>query len=233
MNENQLSKRLETAASYVEKGARLADIGSDHAYLPCNLAQKGLIEFGIAGEVVLGPFSSAKKQIAASRLEGTVEARLGNGLEVIESNDRIDTITICGMGGDLIARILDAGFEEGELDNVKRLILQPNNAEMKLRHWLTDNNFEIMTETILEENSKIYEIIIAEPATEVSKLSSGDYLFGKFLRSEKNAIFVRKWESEIQKYEYILRSLEQSHRDIAEKKAEVLRMIEITEEEIK
>ena len=233
MNEIQLSKRLKTAASYVGNNARLADIGSDHAYLPCYLAQKGLIAFGIAGEVVLGPFTSAKKQIAASGQEGTVEARLGNGLEVVHLNDRIDTLTICGMGGDLIARILDAGLEEGKLENVKRLILQPNNAEMKLRHWLTDNNFEIITETILEENSKIYEIIIAEPAREVSELTYKDFLFGKFLRSDKNDIFIRKWQSEIQKYEYILRSLEQTQRDIVEKKAEVLRMIEIIEEEIK
>ncbi|MGP6139620.1 MULTISPECIES: tRNA (adenine(22)-N(1))-methyltransferase [unclassified Jeotgalibaca] len=232
MNENQLSKRLETAASYIQKGARLADIGSDHAYLPCNMAQQGIIEFGIAGEVVIGPFTSAKKQITASRLEGIVEARLGNGLEVIQSNDLIDTITICGMGGDLIARILDAGYEDQKLDTVKRLILQPNNAEMKLRRWLIENGFEIIEETIIEENEKIYEIIIAEPAKQVSDYTFEDYLFGKFLRSNKNEAFIKKWQSEIHKYEYILDSLEQSQRDITEKKAEVLRMMQIIKEEI-
>lgn len=233
MNENQLSKRLETAASYIQKGARLADIGSDHAYLPCNVAQKGIIEFGIAGEVVIGPFASAKKQIKASRLEGVVEARLGNGLEVIQANDRIDTITICGMGGDLITRILDAGHEDGKLDNVRRLILQPNNAEMKLRRWLVEANFEIIEETILKENEKIYEVIIAEPTELTSEYSFEDYLFGKILRAAKNDVFVEKWQSEIKKYEYILKSLEQSQRDIADKKAEVLHMMQIIEEEIK
>lgn len=232
MNENQLSKRLETAASYIKKGARLADIGSDHAYLPCNLAQEGKIEFGIAGEVVLGPFTSAKKQIAASRLAGIVEARLGNGLEVVQPADNIDTITICGMGGDLIARILEAGRQDQKLTGITRLVLQPNNAEMKLRRWLLENQYEIITETILEENEKIYEIIIAEPSEQVSDYTFEDYLFGKFLRAEKNEIFVRKWASEIQKYEYILRSLEQSQRDVTEKQKEVLEMMQIIKEEI-
>ncbi len=63
------------------------------------------------------------------------------------------------MGGDLIARILDAGKEDNRLETVERLILQPNNGEKKLRQWLFDNNYDIISEEILKENDKIYEII--------------------------------------------------------------------------
>lgn len=234
MNENQLSKRLETAASYIQPGARLADIGSDHAYLPCFLAQKGLIDFAIAGEVVIGPFTSAKKQIQTSNVENIVEARLGDGLSVIEVQDHIDTITICGMGGDLIARILDAGKEENKLEGVRWLILQPNNAEPKLRRWLIDNQYDIVTENILEENGKIYEIIVAKIASteQLNSYSEDDYFFGKYLRKDKNPIFRLKWESELSKYQYILDSLKQSQRDVTRKEEEVQRIIIKIKEEI-
>lgn len=232
MNETQLSKRLELAASFVQPGARLADIGSDHAYLPCYLAQKGIVHFAIAGEVVIGPFTSAKKQIQSSNLTDKVEARLGDGLAVIETSDQIDTITICGMGGDLIARILDAGKEELKLEGVTRLILQPNNAEAKLRRWLIENEYAIIEEKIIEENDKIYEILVAEPSSVTETYSKEDYLFGKRLRQEKNEIFKKKWQGELEKLAYILQSLDQSQRDVSSKKKEVEHMRETIEEEI-
>ncbi|MDE1549061.1 tRNA (adenine(22)-N(1))-methyltransferase [Jeotgalibaca caeni] len=232
MNETQLSKRLELAASFVQPGARLADIGSDHAYLPCYLAQKEIVHFAIAGEVVIGPFTSAKKQIQSSNLTDKVEARLGDGLAVIGTSDQIDTITICGMGGDLIARILDAGKEELKLEGVTRLILQPNNAEAKLRRWLIENEYAIIEEKIIEENDKIYEIVVAEPSSVTETYSKEDYLFGKRLRQEKNEIFKKKWQSELEKIAYILQSLDQSQRDVSSKKKEVEHMRETIEEEI-
>lgn len=232
MNEYQLSKRLETAASFVNKGARVADIGSDHAYLPCYLAYTGQIDYAVAGEVVLGPFTAAKKQIKQSGFEDIVQARLGDGLSVIEKEDRIDTITVCGMGGDLIARILDKGKEEGTLHGINHLILQPNNAEQKLRKWLLTNGFEIVSEKIIEENYKIYEIIVAYSSAELQKYSEEDYLFGKFLRKEQSPAFKKKWENEIQKNQHILTSLEQSSRNTLEKKLEIERRIYQIREEI-
>lgn len=225
MNEYQLSKRLETAASYVPEGARLADIGSDHAYLPCYLAQKDKIEFAIAGEVAMGPFSSAKNQIAQSRLEQVVEARLGDGLSVVAQEDAIDTVTICGMGGDLIARILEGGKQEDRLKEISRYILQPNNAEYKIRKWLLENGCHIVAEEIIEENSKIYEIIVAEPAENLPFYTKEDYLFGKFLRKEKSPIFIKKWQREIQKNQAILARFKHSHRDLADKKTAIMERI--------
>ena len=99
MDARQLSKRLEEVASFVPDGARLADIGSDHAYLPAYLALNGKIAFAVAGEVVKGPFENAQHEIKKEGLEAKVKARLANGLAAIEANDQIDTVTICGMGG--------------------------------------------------------------------------------------------------------------------------------------
>src|SRR5699024_1511423 len=91
---------------------------------PVNLASQDKITSAIAGEVVAGPFQSAQQEIARQELGHMVEARLGDGLAVIEPADQIDTITICGMGGALIVDILSQGLIEGKFASNSRLILQ-------------------------------------------------------------------------------------------------------------
>ncbi|CZQ84848.1 s-adenosyl-l-methionine-dependent methyltransferase [Trichococcus palustris] len=230
MNNQQLSQRLETVAGFIPEGSRLADIGSDHAYLPCVLANRKVITFAIAGEVVKGPFESAKEQIIASELEGTVQARLGDGLAVIAPADNITVVTICGMGGDLISKILDSGNKEQKLNTAKRLVLQPNNGERKLRIWLLSHGYTIIDETILEENEKIYEVIVAEKADETEAYSELEYTFGRYLLKEKNDAFRKKWLSEKDKYQYILNSLQKANKDLHEKEKQIMNKIkEISE----
>ncbi|HWL13141.1 MAG TPA: class I SAM-dependent methyltransferase, partial [Ureibacillus sp.] len=97
MNAQKLSKRLETVASFVPTGAVVADIGSDHAYLPCYLVHNGIVKKAIAGEVVKGPYDSALKQVKLEGLEEHITVRLADGLKAIEERDKVDTITIAGM----------------------------------------------------------------------------------------------------------------------------------------
>lgn len=226
MNNQQLSQRLETVAGFIPEGSRLADIGSDHAYLPCVLANRKVITFAIAGEVVKGPFESAKEQIIASEVENTVQARLGDGLAVIDRADNITVITICGMGGDLISKILDSGNKEQKLATAKRLVLQPNNGERKLRIWLLSHGYTIIDETILEENEKIYEVIVAEKADATETYSELEYTFGRYLLKEKNETFRKKWLSEKDKYQYILDSLQKANKDLHEKEKQIMNKIE-------
>ena len=225
MNIQQLSVRLETVASFVPENARLADIGSDHAYLPCVLATRDVIRYALAGEVVKGPFESAAEQIRTSGVGDRVSARLGDGMDVIESADHINVVTICGMGGDLISKILEKGRLKGKLVGVERLILQPNNGEKKLREWLIGHQFKIIDETILEENGKIYEIIVAEKADTTENYSDLEYSFGRFLLQGKNETFRKKWLSEIDKCQYILDSMQKASNNLNEKEQQVINKI--------
>ena len=134
VDEKHLSARLACVASLVPAGARVADIGSDHAYLPAALVLDGKIDFAIAGEVVKGPYENAVREIKDHQLEGQVIPRLADGLAAIEPADKVDTITIAGMGGSLIASILEKGKDK--LTEIKRLVLQPNVGESQLREWL-------------------------------------------------------------------------------------------------
>lgn len=218
MNEIKLSKRLKAVADYVDKGARLADIGSDHAYLPTYLVQKNEVEFAVAGEVVKGPFEIAKNHVAQANLKENIQVRLANGLAAIENVDKIDTIVIAGMGGILISEILEAG--KGKLSSVKRLILQANNHEGTLRQWLTEHQFVIKAEQILLEAGKFYEIIVAEPTTnEHPVLSANDLLFGPFLSKEKSVVFQQKWQKELNTLNKIIDRLPDEQ---TEKREEVL-----------
>ncbi|MBO0480954.1 tRNA (adenine(22)-N(1))-methyltransferase [Candidatus Enterococcus courvalinii] len=210
MNHLDLSRRLAAVGEFVPAKARLADIGSDHAYLPVALMLKGKIEFAVAGEVVKGPFESAQKQVRKDGLEGRIIVRLANGLAAIEPSDEITAITIAGMGGALIRDILEAG--KTRLTQKERLILQPNIGERTLRVWLEENQYQIIEEVILEENKKIYEIIVAEKATSPVTYSPEDLMFGPLLRKTKNAIFKAKWQRELAQREAIVQQMIQANK---------------------
>ena len=195
-----ISKRLELVTSFVPQGAILLDVGSDHAYLPIELVERGQIKSAIAGEVVEGPYQSAVKNVEAHGLKEKIQVRLANGLAAFEEADQVSVITIAGMGGRLIARILEEGLDK--LANVERLILQPNNREDDLRLWLQEHGFQIVAESILEEAGKFYEILVVE--TGQMKLSARDTRFGPFLSKEVSPVFIQKWQKEAEKLEFAL-----------------------------
>lgn len=207
MNANELSQRLQMVGELVPENARLADIGSDHAYLPVHLMLEGAIAYAVAGEVVKGPFLSAQKQVAQNGLEQKITVRLADGLAALEADDKIDTITICGMGGSLIRDILEAGRLTGKLTGKETLILQPNVGEAALRTWLFAQGYRITAEKILEEKGKIYEIIKAEKAAEPVVYSEAELYFGPFLLREKSESFIKKWRRELQQQEAVLEQL--------------------------
>ncbi|WP_099868527.1 tRNA (adenine(22)-N(1))-methyltransferase [Streptococcus suis] len=198
--ETKLSRRLEAVASYVPQGARLADVGSDHAYLPLFLVKQGRIGFAIAGEVVQGPYQSALQNVEQAGQSDKISVRMANGLAAVELGDQVSTVTIAGMGGRLIAEILEAGKDK--LGSVERLVLQPNNREEDVRRWLVEHDFQLVAEEILEENDKIYEILVAEKGN--VDLTADQLRFGPYLLEEQSATFQKKWLKELDKLTYAL-----------------------------
>lgn len=209
----QLSKRLKAIATYLDKTTLFADIGSDHAYLPCYVCTKYPNVRAIAGEVSKGPLARAKETVQAYQLADRIDVRLGNGLEIIDQNDHIDTITIAGMGGSLIANILTEGKDK--LTNVRRLITQPNNNGYAVRSFLARNHYFITDELIIEENDHIYEIIVSEYSaddlfTALTEEEEKNWLFGPKLMKEKSTVFIKKWQAEHDKIDYVIKQMKQA-----------------------
>lgn len=236
MNTNKLSFRLSTVAKYVPENAKVADIGSDHAYLPCFLVKNEGTPYAIAGEVAEGPYQSAKRNVLAEGLATQISVRMGDGLDVLE-NGEVDCITIAGMGGALISSILEKG--EAKLESVKRLVLQPNISAVSVRKWLVKNNWELVAEEIIEEDEKVYEILVADRG-EVTRPYQGipidqGLLLGPFLLQNQNPIFKKKWEMEKKNWERIFSQLEKAVQteETVQKKIEVMEKIKLVEEAMK
>jgi tRNA (adenine22-N1)-methyltransferase len=236
MNAEKLSNRLEAVANNIPQGARLADIGSDHAYLPCNVVKKGIVPGAIAGEVAEGPYHSALEQVQSENLTAEISVRKGDGLDVIQPGE-VDCITIAGMGGTLISNILDRGITK--LDGVTRLVLQPNVGSFAVRSWLVDNGWELMKEEILKEDGKIYEILVAERGEPLKPFHQRNLeegiLFGPFLMAEKSLIFIEKWNQEKKNWKRILSQLNDAvqNEETASKRLELERKIKMAEEVLK
>ena len=154
----KISKRLCTAASYVRDGAVVADIGTDHAYLPIYLALSNKISRAIASDINEGPIKKAIENIAKHNLGDQIYTCVADGLDGIEKYVPTD-IVICGMGGELIAQILDKS-EYAKKQGV-RLILQPMTSIKELREYL-QNGYSVIDEDIVYEDNKIYQIICVE-----------------------------------------------------------------------
>lgn len=158
MNGLKLSKRLSAAASFVRDGAICADIGTDHAYLPIHLVGSGIAKLAVASDINEGPIASAKENIKKYGLEDKIFTQIADGLDGI-AEYKPDHILICGMGGELIARIIDNSSYVKE-SSIK-LILQPMTSIKELREYLS-NGFKIYDEATVLDSSKYYQIICAE-----------------------------------------------------------------------
>lgn len=197
MDAEKLSQRLQTVADFVPQGARLADIGTDHAYLPAALVLAGRIDFAVAGDVTLGPLQNATAEIERLHLSEQIQPRLADGLAAIQPTDQIDTVVIAGMGGTLIAKILTAGA--AQLAGVKRLILQPNVGEARVRQWLMEHHYQLMAERIVAEDGHIYEILVADYTGVPFSYNARELRFGPFLLAAGGPIFRQKWQEELQR----------------------------------
>ena len=151
-------KRLSLCAEFVRPGARLADIGTDHAYLPVWLCQNGICPSAIAADINPEPLSRGAATIAAAGMEGRVTARLSDGLAAV-SGDEVDDIVIAGMGGELITRIIGACAFARDPD--KRWILQPMTKSEALIRWLSENGYGILRQDCCVAAGKCYTVICA------------------------------------------------------------------------
>ena len=154
-----LDNRLRACANMIRKDAKLADIGTDHAYLPIFLMQTKLISRAIAADIKEGPLNCAKQNIRKYNLSDKIETRLSNGLENISPYE-VDDIVIAGMGGELIIDIMS---KASWLKNAnKRLILQPMSMSKKLRAYLFNNNFKLLKEVAIYSDKRVYTVMLAE-----------------------------------------------------------------------
>lgn len=156
----QLSRRLQMLAALVTEGNRLADVGTDHAYVPIWLWERGRIPGAIAMDIGKGPLKRAEEHIREHGGSDAIETRLGNGLEKLAPGE-CDTVLIAGMGGQLMRRILADGMDR--LSGVKELVLQPQSDIWVVRRFLQDNGFRITREEMLCEEGKYYPMMRAVP----------------------------------------------------------------------
>ena len=156
---SQLDNRLKLCADFVRNGAKLADIGTDHAYLPVWLCRIGRCPCAIAADINPEPLKRGQSTIIESGMSGRIETRLSDGLKEIKS-DEADDIVIAGMGGELIAKILsECSFAT---DSSKHFILQPMTKSEVLIAWLCENGFKILKQDCCVASGKCYTVILAE-----------------------------------------------------------------------
>lgn len=175
MNQLKLSKRLQAAADFVRQNAFIADVGTDHAYLPIALLSEGRICGGVVSDIHEGPIERAKAHIRAFGMTELLQAKLCDGLSDLQ-DDHPEDIFILGMGGELIVRILsDAPWTK---DSSVRLILQPMTHPEALRRFLLSEGYSIVDETLVKEE-KIYQILCVEYSGIPQRYTALEELFGR------------------------------------------------------
>ena len=155
-SESNLDNRLRLCAEYVRRGSRPADIGTDHAYLPVWLCRNGVCPSAIAADINPEPLSRGRLTVENAKLTGKIELRLSDGLSAISANEA-DDIVIAGMGGELIAKIIESCNWAKSPD--KHFILQPMTKSEALICYLCQNSFKIESQECCEAGGKCYTVL--------------------------------------------------------------------------
>lgn len=226
-----MNLRLNKLVEMVDPGSRLADIGTDHAYLPIKLVQEGKVAFAIASDVAAGPLQNAKTDIAEAGLGQQIETRLGSGLETLKDEDQIDTVVIAGMGGKLMVSLLEEAAGRGKYYST--LILEPNIGENRVRQWLEEYDYQIVAEDLVAEAGHTYELIKAKQTGGKHPLTAKEKDFGPLLLKQKGPVFLAKWTRQLAYYQQLLANLNKAKQKDADRIADLERLIKDISEEIK
>lgn len=167
-----LSERLSAVASLVKKDSAIADVGTDHGYIPVYLYKAGIIKSAVAADVNEKPLASCKALVVQEGLSDVIKTRLSNGLDNILP-DEYDTVIIAGMGGELIADILS----RAEIEN-KHIILNPMTHPEIARKFLYDNGFDIINDLIIKDGRHYYSVFDANYTGEILPKTRSDYYLG-------------------------------------------------------
>lgn len=180
----ELSRRLNAVANLVTEGASVADIGTDHAYIPIYLAENHISSHIIAMDINRGPLEKAKEHILEYGFESMIQTRLSDGLSGMKPGEA-DTMIAAGMGGGLIIRILQNSPQA--VESVREFILQPQSEIHKVRAYLNNNGFVITEEDMVEEDGKYYPMMKAVHGKE-KPFSDEELYYGRKLIEKKNPV---------------------------------------------
>ena len=214
-----MTPRLLKIAEYVEKGERLADIGTDHAYIPIYLVQNGIVNEAVAADVNRAPLETASENIKSAGLENKIKTVLSDGFFCIEE-DSFDTAVIAGMGGMLIADILK------NAPRGKKYILQPMKNLPELKRFLSENRYKVTAECLANEDGKLYNILAVQDGEQT--LSEIELYIGKGL--EKDELLPMYKEKLYAKFQKIIKgneAAENPDRDLIEHYEELLKKVKV------
>ncbi|MEY8352311.1 class I SAM-dependent methyltransferase [Lachnospiraceae bacterium 54-53] len=218
----KLSQRLDTIASFVPEGSRIADIGTDHGYIPIHLVQENIAEHAIAMDVRKGPLERARAHIREAGLEGRIEVRLSDGLLKLEKNEA-DCVVIAGLGGELMIHILKEGKDLW--DHTPFWVLSPHSEPGKVRKFLEEQAFFIEREIMIKEEGKYY-FVLGVARKGGSSMDYGRevfYRYGKRLLEACDPVLLEYLKKEEGQLKQILKGLSKSGTEAAGKRIEELR----------
>lgn len=186
----QLSKRLQAVAGLAGEAEVVADVGTDHGYIPLYLVGFGKAKRAIAMDVNEGPLLRAREHIRQYHMEGRIETRLSDGLDALRPGEA-QAIVVAGMGGALMMRILSEG--ERVARAAKRLVLQPQSELPAFRRFLALHGYRITDEEMVYEDGKFYSMMAAKWTQEgdreaLQAMAEADYKYGPLLLKRNHPV---------------------------------------------
>ncbi len=203
-----IGERLETIGRLTPKDCVLADIGTDHAYLPVWLLLQGRINRAVASDIADGPCRAARATVALHGMQNTIDVRQGSGLDVLRQGEA-DCIVIAGMGGNTISDVLGRHIDIAR--SAGKLILQPMVGAAGLRRWLAEHGWRLTEEELVDEQTHFYEIICAEPGTDTS-YSPAEYAIGPVLLRKGHRLLAKQIKRQIASCRRLLANMGRSEQ---------------------
>lgn len=214
-----LTRRLQCIANKVKKGSYVADIGTDHAYIPIYLVLNGICKRAIATDIKDGPLEHARKNVYSYGLMNDIKLKKGQGLLPVMDDD-IDCAILSGMGGYLICNIINS--QKCKAEKVNYFIIQPMQFSEKVRQFLYNSGYHIFDEELVEEDNKIYEVISADHGIE--KIDDNIYFeIGKSLIYKNDPLLPKFINGKIKEAEKIIRNIELNGSEISKKRSDECR----------